>query len=225
MFTRVILVSALVLAASTPASAAVLTYTDRVTMELAQPALIFNNLTFDGLDGGYNTAAGLTTAAINFVGVSFSGFDLGVASSIPSWSGGAALENNNPSDFDKITVTFPPNIFAFGADFFDANGSNPFGPNGTGYGVSINNGAVTGFTTGAITLLPGSVFFGAASSTAIQSVIFSVPSGRFGLELALDNFECGAPAAETPEVATFLAIGTGLIGMRWMRRRGQSQLA
>jgi len=228
MITRLILVSALAMASALPTRASILTYTDRTTMELAQPALTFSTITYEGFAGGYNSSVGLTIAAVNFVGVTATSappYDLAVAASIANWGNGAALENNNPSPSGRIIVSLPANVFAIGVNLFDASATTFLGPNGNGYQIGVNNGAMSSYTTSPATLLPGSVFFGATSDIAFQSVTFMVPAGTFNVELALDNFEIGTQVAETPEVSTLLAIGTGLIAMRWMRRRRSLKFA
>jgi hypothetical protein len=163
MLTRMILVTGLVIAAASPSSAAIITYTTRAAMELAQPSDTFSLITFDGVTAQhYDTVAGLTTAAINFVGYTSptpGPYDLVVAASIPSWGGGPALENNNPSSTGTIIVTLPANVFAVGVDLFDSSGTSFLGPNGNGYQISINNGSVSNFPTSAATLLPGTIFF------------------------------------------------------------------
>ncbi len=224
MFTRLIMVAVLVLAAASPSSAAIITYTTRAAMELAQPADTFSTITFDGFANGigYGNAAGLTIASVNFVGFTAASpppYDLSVAASISGWGGGAAVENNNSSPTGTIVITLPANVFAVGADLFVIHTCGPCNENSNGFQVAINNGAVSNFTSGNSQVLPSSVFFGATSDSPIQTITFKVPAGTNTLELALDNFETGTVAAQTPEVATFLAIGSGLIGMRWLRRR------
>ena len=227
MITRLILASVLALTSAAPIFGSILTYTDPATMELAQPALAFSSITFDGFAGGYNTSAGLTIAATNFVGVTVTTpppYDLAVGSSVASWGGGSTLVNNNPSPSGRLIVTLPPNVFAVGADLLAIYSTGLGGPNGNGFQVAIYNGSTSNFTTSPASALPSSLFFGATSTTPIQSVTFMVPAGTFGIQLGMDNFEIGTQA-ETPEVATLLAIGTGLIAMRWMRRRRPMKLA
>ena len=227
MITRLILASALTLTSAAPIFGSILTYTDRATMELAQPALAFSTITFDGFSGGYNSSAGLTIAATNFVGVTVTTpppYDLAVGNSVANWGGGATLLNNNPSPSGRVIVTLPPNVFAFGAELLAIYTAGLGGPNGNGFQVAIYDGSASNLTTGSASALPSSLFFGATSATPIQSVTFMVPAGTFGIQLAMDNFEIGTQA-ETPEVATLLAIGTGLIAMRWIRRRRPLKLA
>ena len=62
-------------------------------------------------------------------------------------------------------------------------------------------------------------FFGVLSTTPLASVYLGTFNGNPG-SLRIDTFELGEQAdAPTPEVATLLMIGSGLIMMRFLKRR------
>ena len=111
-----------------------------------------------------------------------------------------------------IQVTLPANTYAFAmfvstvssfgnplVELGDRNVSN------SNYGLAIPNNST-------------SVFFGIISSTPLSSLFI----GNLGNDgpVEINSFETGGPAP-TPEVSTFLSIGTGLVVMRFLRRRQQ----
>ena len=62
-------------------------------------------------------------------------------------------------------------------------------------------------------------FFGIISSTPLSN-LFVGNLGNIDGKVEIKSFEVGGPAP-TPEVSTFLLIGTGLVLMRFLRRRQQ----
>ena len=112
-----------------------------------------------------------------------------------------------------IQVTLPANTYAFAmfVSVFSGFG-NPLVELGdrnvslSNYGLAIPNSST-------------SVFFGIVSSTPLSSLFI----GNFGNNdgaVEIQSFEIGGPAP-TPEVSTFLLIGSGLVLMRFLRRRQQ----
>lgn len=120
---------------------------------------------------------------------------------------------NTGSTWDTLTVTVPANTYAFGIDLIDQNG------NGTGIPLFVHVDATADMSTTGSVALPGSVFFGFRSATPIGTV--SVYTSLKSEQIDLDNFEIGQQqqAAATPEVATILLIGTGLVIIFYARKR------
>ena len=104
-------------------------------------------------------------------------------------------------------------------DLLNLFGNFPSSGAGSTFSVSYENGSTVPNSSDTPQNLPGSTFFGVRSATAITSLTIQGPGVT---ELGLDNFEFGSPqqeVGETPEVATFLLIGTGLCMMRFLRKR------
>jgi hypothetical protein len=216
MITRLILVTALALVSAGTADASeIQLYNNRATWNTDRTGvnadLTFTNMTFETFSGSFNTAAGLLDAVTNvqFAGFQSNGisYDLEILS--PGFSGSRVL--NQLGSNGTITVTLPANVRAFGVDL------SSVGP----FGLTVAFNASSAFSHLATTGTGASGFFGVRTDAPITSLVFS--TGVFSRG-SLDNFEIGAQA-ETPEVATLLAIGTGLIAMRWMRRRRSPKLA
>jgi hypothetical protein len=215
MITRLILVSALALtSAGTALASEIQLYNNRTTWNAdrtgANADLTFTNLTFETFSGPYNSAAGLLDAAANvrFVGFQSDGvtYDLVVN---PGFTGTQVVTQLGATG--TILIALPTNVRAFGVDL---NSSGPLG-------VTVAYSAGGNFSHLATLGGGASGFFGVRTDAPISNLIFSTGVISKG---SVDNFEIGAQA-ETPEVATLLAIGTGLIAMRWMRRRRPLKLA
>jgi hypothetical protein len=93
-------------------------------------------------------------------------------------------------------------------------------PNGLTYQVTLNSGQVFTVNTA---IRPTRTFWGVTSDTPITFADFAVLGTTNGNSTAglMDNFRYGTTAntaAATPEVSTMLLIGTGLIGIRLLRK-------
>jgi hypothetical protein len=69
---------------------------------------------------------------------------------------------------------------------------------------------------------PQRAFFGFTSDTPITQLILGLPSSASGVDPLIDNFSYGTATSapsQTPEACTLLLIGSGLVGMRFFRRR------
>ncbi len=206
--------------------------TDRSTFNLANSDLLFSNITFNDATGTYGpSTSGLnsqTNASAVLDGVSFIGcisssyadcasnsgglMVQNSSNTAGSWNGGTdpALRNSSTGFVDQITATLPPGVYAIAFDILMPQ--NISTSSLTTLGVVINNGSPQ--MTATAVNLPGSVFFGYRSATAIRSV--TIFSGNSFELLGIDNFELGAPASEA---ATLLMVGSGLLILQWMRRR------
>ena len=222
--------------------------TDRSNFNADNNALTFSNITFDNATGTYDpTTTGLnsTTAPLaQLYGVSFLGCLSGqspcvsnsngglVAGNLTSWGGGSdpALTNAaigyNPGNSSTLTVTLPANVLAVGFDILLGNFVSS--GNTTPFGVLVSNGATTQFYSATATDLPGSVFFGYSSATAITSLtIFAQNTIAAQSTVGIDNFEIGAltsggsgtgGSTATPEVSTMLMVASGFFALRFGRR-------
>ena len=127
---------------------------------------------------------------------------------------GTSLAQTISGPNSGIQITLPANTYAFAMFVSTVSGfGNPLVELGdrnvsnSNYGLAIPNNST-------------SVFFGIISSTPLSNLFI----GNLGNDGAVEiqSFETGGPAdAATPEVSTFLLIGSGLVVMRFLRRRQQ----
>lgn len=216
-------VTALVVSGCVPGSAAVVTFTDRITWQSATSSV--NTIAFEGIAtqgaGPVQFNSGLTLGLDTFQGfdntASTQG-DLEVNWPNVNWLSGAFLEGPAAnSNGQHITVTLPAGIFAVGSDImlYDPNTPSSLGE---GITVQLSTGATiypattnSGFTSRA--------FIGFTSDTPISSITF-FPSNDPAGHLALDNFSTGGqPVSPTPEAASMLLCGAGLLLMVGLLRR------
>ena len=115
---------------------------------------------------------------------------------------------NSNSPLPYIQVNFTTPVTAFGANLFSNS------PRGTSFAVTVLG---TQYTVATSTSAPAT-FWGVTSDTPISSVDFALvgtsPTG--GTWAFLDNFTYGTAGpdqTETPEAATMLLIGSGLLGL------------
>jgi len=112
-----------------------------------------------------------------------------------------------------IQITLPENTYAFAMFFSVVSG---FGSPVVELGdrnLSASNYQLT------VPNSSTSVFFGIVSDTPLSSLFIGSTGGSDGA-VKIQSFEVGGPAP-TPEVSTFLLIGSGLVLMRFLRRRQQ----
>lgn len=196
--------------------------------------------TFEGLApaGGASTFSGPNGVTydpnVDFTGFTSSGSPyIQVIDTIASFwynfgTGDALLQSmdrpNSGSPLPYIHVVFLAPVTAFAADLFTSS------PSGLNYAVTVYGASNTQLATpytAATNPLPNTAFWGITSDTPIWSVDFSLQGTAFnGGSLAfLDNFRYGSaqtqgpPPDDTPEAATLLLIGSGLIGLAYLRKR------
>jgi len=215
------LIPVLVLAAvAWPAVAATTLYTDPTAFNNATTALYFPNsgipnpISFTGsLVGGGAEYDDATTQAKFFAFRSDA-----TTPDLFTLSGSALHTTIGLGDLVKITL--PNNTYAFAANIT--------------VGSSFGNFCVEPFSTfntstncGNSVVVPSSSdvkFFGVVSNAPFQT--FWIGPSTSSPALVIDNFEVGVQAAQAdaPEAATLLLIGSGLIGLRLLRRR-QTRMA
>lgn len=124
----------------------------------------------------------------------------------------AFINLNSPTTMPYIRIAPSSSVTAFALNIFSAN------PNALTFSVSVNSGTPFTVSTNAIGNPPG--FIGVTSDTPITSIdlmLQNVASNSGAYEF-VDNFRT-AQADQTPEVATLLLIGSGLVGMMAIRKR------
>jgi hypothetical protein len=202
MSTQKFLVAILALAAVPGAANQLAVYSTQASFEAANPT--FQNLPI-ALAG---TAVTLTETALDnsqfiFTEVGIGGIQ-GVAS-ISGWGSGNVIRG--AGNGGEIDITLPAAVRAFG---FYA------GVIGPGYQPTISytsGSAIAPFTLSFSSGDP--TFYGVLTDAPITNFVFST---TFPTTLGLTNCEF-ADQTQTPEAATLLLIGFGLIAMRWLHRR------
>ena len=178
--------------------------------------------TFDSLTAGstYSTSSGYTDAyGIEFIGTFDSaGYSLEVVGpslnqaynfgSGNSLYSGMSLSNRSPI----LMVNLPANVTAIGLDVMTT---------GNVYPVTITVGdAVTQASVTVSTAQGQQTFYGFTFSAPVTWLKASIPGAPSYTNVLLDNFQIGAvDLVSTPEPATFLLIGLGLICMACLRKR------
>ena len=211
-------VIALTLAAVPAHSTIVTTYSVQANWLAAltgQQALDFSGLATGSLPGGVSLLAGtiIFTASNNTLqavdtGLSpYFNFGTGIALSIYNdrMSGGPA---------PNIHVVLPAGVTAFGLNLFTGS------PNGMSVSVAAGGSTFTVPTFGQ----PTPAFFGLTSSTPITSVDLTVLGTAFngGTWGFIDNFSFGTAATtDTPEIASKVLIGSGLVLLAGLKRRAR----
>ena len=209
MSTQKFLVTVLALAAVPGAASELAFYTTQTGFETANPT--FLNLPLHLGDSG----ASFTETASDGSQFTFTagGGVPGLSVTGPfggSWGTGNVLKEGG-SGMGEIDVTFPSAVRGFG--FYAGSISSP---------VSLTIVYASGATyTRTLTISSTNPnYYGALTDAAITALAirtdYSFEQG------AITNFEFANQAqaqAQTPEAATFLLIGFGLIAMRWLSRR------
>lgn len=220
--------------------------TDRNNFVSDNSSLTFSNITFSS--GTWTTGTGGAIldsgTGLTFIGclTSFSdcssnsgGVTVGNSgsfwngSTFGSWNGGndpilSGPAPNGPGQWSTITISLPANVFAIGLDILQNN----YGSSSTPFGVIVNGGSQ--YNTATQVQLPGSVFFGFSSTTAITSLTIFPENGS--TTLGIDNIDVGsltsggtsgsggggsAPST-TPEASTMLLVGSGFFMLRFARK-------
>jgi hypothetical protein len=226
MLTRDVLISILALAGLAAPAHATITYCNSGCSN-SNTGITFNS---------FGTAAGglgdTMSSPVTFVSGGLSGtpaiyVDVGTGTEFDGFNGitpndlvitGTALAQTAGASNTMIQVKLPANTYAFAAFLSVVSGGG--GP----YAMLINS--ASDFNSGnanySLSTSAGTgTFFGIISSTPITSIFLGNLS-NFDGKVEIQSFEVGTAAdTSTPEVSTFLSIGSGLVLMRFLRRRQQ----
>jgi hypothetical protein len=226
-FQTLLFLSVSSLATASACAATVTTYTNPATWQGAASGILAIN--FEGLAPTnnfvtYTGATGLTLNNVQFIGYTSGGsslinvLDTNMSSFYNFGTGGALMQDAvrplAASPLPYIHIVLPANITAFGMDLFTAS------PSQMTYTITV---AGTPYTV-PTNALPNVAFWGVTSDTPISTIDLKLLDAAFngGSHAFVDNFKFGtaqAPPAETPEAATFLLIGSGLIGLVALKRK------
>ena len=154
----------------------------------------------------------LTNFGVSFVGISgtLAVIDTSLYSWMNSTMGKAAYINSNSAPTPIIRILLPTSVTAFGFYLFTAS------PNSLPVTVSTLS------QTFNVTTNAGPTFFGATSDTPFSSIDVTLAGAPQGTYELVDTFRFGTAAVQTdptPEAATFLLIGSGLVGLMSLRKR------
>src|SRR5579859_5494628 len=206
-------VTTLLIGGCVTASASVVVYTDSNLWSAASSNV--NTITFEG--------AAPSNGELTISGVDFQGFDNTAETQHDLqvfggnyWGSGSVLEGPpGNSAGQHLTVRLPAGVFAVGSDVmeFEPNGPTSFAETVT---AQLSTDA-TIYSTQTIAGFSSRDFIGFVSDTQISSITF-FPSNDIGAHLALDNFSTGGQAASpTPEAATMILCGGGLLFVGLLR--------
>lgn len=167
----------------------------------------------------FNSSAGYTEDGINFVGDNGPGYALQVDNPSASqywlnWGGGELLQAAYSSALinPDIRVTLPAGTTAFGMNLMTT------GYEGETFKITLSDGE--SFTAPTFTnQVPA--FFGLTASAPITYIDFTLTGAPAGSSMLMDNFEIGAVSAPTPESASLVLIGSGLIALTILKRRSK----
>lgn len=211
-------------------SATITTYTDAASFNAAATGLTtdtFEDVGTAGTVKSYNDSNGVTSNGVQFIGYTSTPgtYLLGVYdTAAPQWqawynygTGDALgiLEDRPPAGtVPYIQILLPTNVTAVSMNLFDNQGAMSYTVNvaGTPFTVATNAHPTPGF-------------WGFTSDTAITSITLNLQGTVFngGSMAFLDNFQFGTAGVQdigqAPEAATFLLIGSGLIGLVFFKKR------
>lgn len=212
MFSSKVLISVLVLgAAAAPAFASqVATYTTFASMQAANPLMTFSNISFDAFVGSTFTSFTDSGTGVTFSTPTNQGLGIYVNPG-GTWPAGAILKRT--TNGGELDITFPTPIRAFGFSLGNAGGA---------YSLNVIVTYMSGSSYSRTFNPPDSTtpaYFAASFDAPITSFVISTDSNTL-VQFDLNNFTVGQQAdAPIPETATLVLIGSGLIFLRFLRRR------
>jgi hypothetical protein len=178
----------------------------------------FEGVAPSGGDKTYNNSAGYTDPlGMDFVGAFNSGaYLLEIVDSLfpptPWWNfGSGASLASGPSSTNaqpSIVVTLPASVTAISLDVMT------YGNN-----VPVTLTASDGSTETVSTASRAQTFYGFTFSAPVSTFTVSIPGAPNSTYVLLDNFAIGAADMDTPESATMLLIGIGLVFMAVLGKR------
>lgn len=225
------LLGATLLVALTSHATVLQTYNTRPSWEAATTGradVDFESLNLStGAFANYSTISGLTTGGLNIVGVldvnQYFLYALNPPSGAPEdFGSGTIIRGPERRPNSYLSITLPSAVTSFGVDLMT------YDPDAQSFAILLDGTQVATVTTAA---RPTRTFFGVTTDAPITEVRLVLTSGtNFTTQGLFDNFAYGAAGAgepptggETPEVGTLVATGTGLLMVRYLRRRSRLQ--
>jgi hypothetical protein len=211
----------------TPAHSTTLTTYNNLASWSTVTTVVDPTITFTGLADDYS-AIGLTVPGVDnrvqFVGITSIGTEslAVIDTGLYSWDNfgtGEALQQIENSGVPAyvIKVNFAAPVTAFGTNLFTSN------PYAMPFAITLYDASSTQigtpFSVDTPSGLPTPAFWGVTSDTPIQTAVFTLGPSAAGAVAFLDNFTYGTaqaqapPPPDVPEAATFLLIGSGLLGL------------
>lgn len=219
MFTRDVLISIMALAGLATPARATITYCNSGCSN-SNSGVTFT--TFGTAAGGLGdtmsspitfVSGGLSGSPAIYVdggtGTTFAGYSNATTQNDLTVTGTALAQTINGAN-SGIQVTLPANTYAFAMFLSTVSGfGSPY--------LELNDRIVS-HSNYSLTVPDSStsVFFGIVSNTPLTSLFLGNLGSGGNVEI--QSFETGGPAP-TPEISTFLLIGSGLVLMRFLRRR------
>jgi hypothetical protein len=202
------------------------TYSTAASWQAATTAgyqtVTFEGLTAPGTVTDYYSPSGVTNSGVEFIGYSSGGasdvqvIDTTISSYYNDGSGDALLQTmnrpNSSSPLPYINIVLPANVTSLSLDLWTASSA------GMTYSITVAGNTYNVPTVGGNT----ETFWGITSTSPITSLQLDVPSSTYngGTDAFLDNFSFGADdMSAAPEAATYLLIGSGLIGLVILAKR------
>jgi len=211
MFTRNLLTAALIVAGcAVPASASLTTYSTLSSFQAATTAdYSFSDISFaQGM---------LYTTSTSDLGVVFSTSSTSLPyligeNNISGWPAGSALVSTGSTGGNTLTITLPSGVDAVSLYIGLATTD-------TNVQISVTDsggGTPDSFSYSPSVTITSPYYLGLVTNSSFAS--FTIHSLGSLDEVAIADMQIGQPQP-TPEVATFLLVGTGLLAMGYFRRR------
>ena len=211
----------------TPAySTTLTTYSDLASWQAATSG--DQTINFAGKSGGtiqdYSNSTGVAYPDVQFIGIVNNGYALDVVNTaVMSWysfntnTGEALMQPMNRGTSDPVPyihVHFTAPVTAFGSNLLTYNS----------YGMAFDITVAGTHLSAPTSASAPATFWGVTSDAPISDAYFTLQgtSPQGGSVELLENFQYGAAsqgAPEVPEAATFLLIGSGLLGLAILGKR------
>ncbi len=223
--------AALVLAVTPAHSTSLTTFNSLAAWQAASSGvqtIDFEGLTPPNTSTYYSSPTGVTVNNVEFIGYTSSGSSSiqVIDTNLSMWynfgTNDALMQDmNRPnagSPLPYIHVVFAVPVTAFGVDLFSVS------PDALDFTITLLGNTYTAPTRAR----PNTAFFGATSDTPFTTIDFVLQGTTYNgsSHALLDNFRFGAaaggptdPPADAPEAATLLLIGSGLVGLAYLRKR------
>jgi EamA domain-containing membrane protein RarD len=230
---------ALVLAlVAAPSFGATVTYSDNTSWTAAtsnQTSISFSGLAPTGSFTDYGTSTGLVSSGVTFLGyLSPTAYMLAVVDSMfasPYYNFGSGGSLRGPVNdrastsafLPYIQVNLPASVTGFAVDLMTIS------PNALPFTITLADGETFTVNTGN---RPNTAFFGLTTTSAIAYIDFALPTSSIngGTYALLKDFQYSTSSSQsqgtpgqTPEAATLIMIGTGLVFFRYLKKWGLSQ--